>query len=99
MPTLTGAHQEAIDHPAARLQIIACAGAGKTEVLARRAVRLLTQGVDPKEIIAFTFTQKAADELKSRIEKRAAEADEQFSALPPASRGMFIGTTHSWAFS
>jgi ATP-dependent DNA helicase UvrD/PcrA len=99
MAVLTGAHQEAIDHPAARLQVVACAGSGKTEVLARRAVRLLTEGVEPSEIIAFTFTEKADAELKSRIELRAAEIDDRFSSLPPVSRGMFIGTTHGWAFS
>lgn len=97
MRKLTSAQQEAIDHPAARLQILACAGSGKTEVLAQRAVRLLVQGVDPSSIIAFTFTEKAAVELKARIEERAAEADPRFRDLPPVGRGMFIGTAHGWA--
>jgi DNA helicase-2/ATP-dependent DNA helicase PcrA len=95
--TLSPPQEEAIGHPAARLQILACAGSGKTEVLARRAVRLLREGADPSSIIAFTFTEKAASELKHRIETRAAEADNRFHELPPVGRGMFIGTTHSWA--
>jgi DNA helicase-2/ATP-dependent DNA helicase PcrA len=95
--TLTSVQQTAIDHPALRLQILACAGSGKTEVLARRAARLLAEGADPSAIIAFTFTEKAAAELKARIEARAAEADTRFADLPPVGRGMFVGTTHGWA--
>jgi len=95
--SLTETQRDAVLHPAARLQILACAGSGKTEVLARRAVDLLLKGVDPASIIAFTFTEKAAGELKARIETRAAEGGKRFEELPPVGRGMFIGTTHSWA--
>lgn len=94
---LSEAQRRAILSPAARLQIVAGAGSGKTEVLARRVVRLLFEGVDPASIIAFTFTEKAAAELKTRIESRAAEVDERFRTLPPAGRGLFVGTTHAWA--
>jgi DNA helicase-2/ATP-dependent DNA helicase PcrA len=97
MYNLTPKQLSAIAHPARTLQILACAGSGKTEVLARRAVRLLREGADPSSVIAFTFTEKAAAELKSRIETRAAEADGRFRELPPVARGMFIGTTHAWA--
>lgn len=94
---LSEPQRRAILSPAPRLQIVAGAGSGKTEVLARRVVRLLVEGVDPASIIAFTFTEKAAAELKARIETRAAEADERFRELPPVGRGFFIGTTHGWA--
>jgi DNA helicase-2/ATP-dependent DNA helicase PcrA len=97
MPALTEAQEDAIRSGARRLQIVACAGSGKTEVLARRAVRLLQEGADPASLIAFTFTDKAAAELKARIEARAAEADPRFRDLPPVGRGMFVGTTHGWA--
>jgi DNA helicase-2/ATP-dependent DNA helicase PcrA len=97
MALLTEALRAAIDHPAERLHILACAGSGKTEVLSRRAVRLLADGADPASLIAFTFTEKAASELKARIEQRAQEADPSFQLLPPVARGMFIGTTHGWA--
>ncbi len=97
MPALTPSQEAAIAHPAARLQILACAGSGKTEVLARRVTRLLEEGVEPSAIVAFTFTEKAAAELKARIETRAAAAAPCFRALPPVGHGMFIGTTHGWA--
>jgi DNA helicase-2/ATP-dependent DNA helicase PcrA len=93
---LTDAQREAIAVPAAVFQTVACAGSGKTEVLARRVVSRLLQGVPPDGIAAFTFTEKAAAELKSRIEQRAAEADERFAALPPSAAGLFVGTIHSY---
>ncbi len=90
-------HQlEAVGHDASPLQITACAGSGKTEVLARRTVRYLLEGVPPESIVAFTFTEKAAGELKDRINGRAAEASESFRVLPPTSSGLFVGTIHSY---
>lgn len=62
-----------------------------------RTVRLLLEGAEPAFVIAFTFTEKSAAELKERIEARAAEADPCFAELPPVGRGMFIGTMHGWA--
>ena len=54
-----------LDEP---LQIIACAGSGKTQVISQRISSILAQpGAEPKNIIAFTFTEKAAAELKQRI--------------------------------
>jgi len=93
---LTEAQKEAIAAPVPKLQILACAGSGKTEVLARRTVRYLLEGVQPDSIVAFTFTEKAAGELKDRIEQRATEADERFRALPPSAAGLFVGTIHSY---
>ena len=50
------------------LQIIACAGAGKTQVISQRIAAILSQAeVEPRNLIAFTFTEKAAAELKDRI--------------------------------
>lgn len=50
------------------LQIIACAGSGKTQVISRRIVGILERkrsaGIGPGNIVAFTFTEKAAGELK-----------------------------------
>ncbi|GDY31765.1 ATP-dependent helicase [Gandjariella thermophila] len=98
MITLDPDQRRAVDNPAARLKILACAGSGKTEVLARRAVRLLHAGAEPERMVAFTFTEKAAGELRDRIERRAAEDDPtRFGELPPTSRGMFVGTMHGWA--
>jgi DNA helicase-2/ATP-dependent DNA helicase PcrA len=57
---------------------LACAGSGKTEVVARRVVRLLTpaqsEALHPRNIIAFTFTDKAAAEMKERIVTRTRES-------------------------
>ena len=56
-------------------RIIAGAGAGKTETLTRRiAYLLLVEGVQPSEIVAFTFTEKAAQSMKSRIYGRVEES-------------------------
>jgi len=67
---LTDKQRRAITHEGRNLQIIACAGSGKTEVVARRVVHLLSPGkgggLAPRNIIAFTFTDKAAAELKER---------------------------------
>ena len=89
---------KAIEFSSPALQIIACAGSGKTEVLTRRAVSFLLNGVKPETVIAFTFTEKAALELKERIEQRAAEADSKFKDVPPSSAGMFVGTIHGYCF-
>jgi DNA helicase-2/ATP-dependent DNA helicase PcrA len=77
---------------AARVLCLACAGSGKTRTLAYRTARLLAEDVDPKSIVAFTFTEKAAESLKSRI----ADALEK-AGLPGTLVGaMFVGTIHSF---
>ncbi len=93
---LSQPQQTAVQSPARILQILACAGSGKTEVVARRVARLLVEGEDPAAIVAFTFTDKAAAELKTRIERRASESDSSFIDLPPTARGLFVGTIHSY---
>ena len=50
----------AINHKKGNLQLIACAGSGKTEVVARRVANLLKNGLAPRNIVAFTYTDKAA---------------------------------------
>lgn len=85
---LTSAQQTAVNHIDGHLQIIACAGSGKTEVISRRIANILNQkpGVNPENIVAFTFTEKAAASLKARIE----------SAFGAAVPGMYIGTIHGF---
>lgn len=93
---LTGSQQRAIEFGAGNLQLIACAGSGKTEVVARRVVHLLTPGrtnsLIPANIIAFTFTEKAAAELKERIFTRTREALGEI----PGMAEMFVGTIHAF---
>ena len=70
----TASQRKAIEHGGENLQLIACAGSGKTEVVARRVVHLLSPDsqpvLAPRNIVAFTFTEKAAAELKERIVTR-----------------------------
>ena len=63
---LTKSQKQAVRHEGRNLQLIACAGSGKTEVVSRRVVHLLNpehpEPLLPGNIIAFTFTEKAAGE-------------------------------------
>ena len=75
--------------PSGRLRISAGAGSGKTEVLTRRIDGLLKQGIKPTELVAITYTQKAASEMKTRLtEKRKLSS----SVL----RSMEVSTFHSF---
>jgi DNA helicase-2/ATP-dependent DNA helicase PcrA len=78
------------------VQIVASAGAGKTEVVAQRVAHLLEIGVEPRGIVAFTFTERAAESLKARIEARVSERlGETFL---DRMNGCFVGTIHSYCF-
>jgi DNA helicase II / ATP-dependent DNA helicase PcrA len=76
------------------LQIIACAGSGKTQVVSQRIVNLLQtkDDISPANITAFTYTEKAAGELKSRILRLC--KDQLGSVLGLAE--MYVGTIHGW---
>jgi ATP-dependent DNA helicase UvrD/PcrA len=93
----TETQRQAIEHAGGNLQLIACAGSGKTEVVARRVVHLLTPGtgagLEPRNIIAFTFTEKAAAELKERIISRVRGSLGEIAGLAE----MFVGTIHAFA--
>jgi DNA helicase-2/ATP-dependent DNA helicase PcrA len=91
----TKSQLKAINHRSSNLQLIACAGSGKTEVVARHIVNLLKSGpesIAPKNIVAFTFTEKAAGELKERIYTRCKE--ELGSVVGLAE--MYVGTIHGF---
>lgn len=91
----TSQQLQAINHSSGNLQLIACAGSGKTEVVARRVAGLLKAGDDglkPRNIVAFTFTDKAAAELKERIISRCREELGEITGLAE----MFVGTIHAF---
>jgi len=74
------------------LQIIACAGSGKTQVISQRVINILRSGAEPAQIIAFTYTEKAAAELKARIMKLCREQIPDKKGLAE----MYVGTIHAW---
>lgn len=93
---LTKAQERAVKYNGGNLQLIACAGSGKTEVVARRVAHLLTtqEGrLEPRNIVAFTFTNKAAAELKERILLRTKEAgNDDITGMAE----MYVGTIHGF---
>src|SRR3954471_5673251 len=94
MMTYTPAQAEAIASVDEPLQIIACAGSGKTQVISQRIAAILAQpGVDPRNVIAFTFTEKAAAELKERILSIIETERGEITGLAE----MYIGTMHGYA--
>ena len=66
--------REAVNHLDGPLLIMAGAGSGKTRVLTCRIANLIAQGISPWNILAITFTNKAANEMKSRAEKLIGDA-------------------------
>ncbi|MFP5041068.1 ATP-dependent helicase [Parasediminibacterium sp. JCM 36343] len=78
--------KEAVEHINGPLMIVAGAGSGKTKVLTTRIAHLMAQGVDAFNILALTFTNKAAAEMKERIAKILGNNE---------ARNLYIGTFHS----
>ena len=71
LASLTPAQCEAVQHVDGPLLILAGPGSGKTRVVTRRIAHLLAEGIPARQILALTFTNKAADEMRSRVEELA----------------------------
>ncbi len=80
---LTPAQQEAVAHIDGPLLVLAAAGSGKTRVITRRVANLLRHGISGKNVLALTFTNKAAGEMRKRLEILAPDA------------GVWVGTFHA----
>lgn len=83
---LNDSQREAVTHIKGPLMIVAGAGSGKTKVLTTRIAHLMANGVDAFNILALTFTNKAAAEMKERIEKILGNSE---------ARNLYVGTFHS----
>ncbi len=85
---LNNPQKEAVQKTDGPLLVIAGAGSGKTRVLTHKIAYLIEKGVKPYNILAVTFTNKAANEMKSRVEKLT-------NKLNINAKGLNIGTFHS----
>ncbi len=89
---LTPEQARAVAFGDGNLLLIACAGSGKTETVTRRIARLVVDGADPASIVAFTFTDRAAGEMASRVRGHLCDPAPGQADLA----GLYVGTIHAY---
>jgi len=82
---LNPSQREAVTHPGGPLLVVAGPGSGKTRTLTHRLAYLILNGVHPRRLLAVTFTNKAAGEMRQRVE----------ALVGPVARDMWLSTFHS----
>lgn len=97
---LTPSQAQAVTHRGGPLLVLAGPGSGKTRVITRRIAHLVATGVRPWQIVALTFTNKAAGEMRQRVAElldphNAAPDSRARATLSPALRGLTITTFHA----
>jgi len=94
-PQLTDEQEQAVVRRAEPLLVSAAAGSGKTSVLVERFIRAVREdGIAPGRILAITFTERAAGELRSRVRARLLELGEREAARD--TEAAFVGTFHAF---
>jgi ATP-dependent helicase/nuclease subunit A len=96
-PIFTEEQRNAIGLSGTAVALTAAAGSGKTTVLVERYVEAILAGIDPSEILLVTFTNEAADQLKSRISRRLADSISEKTLAAIASTP-YIGTLHGFCY-
>ena len=95
---MTDEGRRIVSSPKKRLLVVAGAGAGKTEAMARRiAWWHAVDGVPKDQIVAFTFTERAAEEMKFRVRRYMGLMSSDGS--DPSLGGMYVGTIHSYCLN
>src|SRR5258708_19639567 len=95
---LTPNQQKAVQSPSRRVLIIAGAGSGKTEVIARRVAWWIAVDKVPRDaIVAFTFTERAAEEMKFRIRHHVQRITAE--GADTTLGGMYVGTIHGFCLN
>jgi ATP-dependent exoDNAse (exonuclease V) beta subunit len=94
-PRLTGEQEQAVARRAEPLLVSAAAGSGKTSVLVERFIRAVREdGIAPGRILAITFTERAAGELRARVRSRLLELGDREAARD--TEAAFVGTFHGF---